>query len=64
MLLNLFALYCRYATRKEEGTIMSAIIEERMIEAVPQRIWGALTEPDEIEKWWADEAHVQSARSP
>jgi uncharacterized protein YndB with AHSA1/START domain len=38
---------------------MSAIIEECIIEAIPQRIWGALTEPDEIEKWWADEAHVQ-----
>ncbi len=38
---------------------MSAIIEERMIEAVPQRVWGAITEPGEIEKWWADEAHIQ-----
>jgi uncharacterized protein YndB with AHSA1/START domain len=38
---------------------MSAIIEELTIEATPQRVWGAITEPDEIEKWWADEARVQ-----
>jgi len=38
---------------------MSAIVEERMIEASPQRVWDVLTQSEEIEKWWADEAHVQ-----
>ena len=38
---------------------MSAIIEERIIEASPHRVWNALTRSEEIEKWWADEARVQ-----
>ncbi len=38
---------------------MSAIVEELTIEAAPQRVWGAITEPDEIVQWWAYEARVQ-----
>ncbi|HLW03661.1 MAG TPA: SRPBCC domain-containing protein [Ktedonobacterales bacterium] len=37
---------------------MAAIVEERTIEAAPQRIWSALTQPDEIVRWWAEEARV------
>jgi uncharacterized protein YndB with AHSA1/START domain len=38
---------------------MSAIVEELTIEAAPQRVWGAITEPDEIVQWWAYEARVK-----
>ena len=44
---------------KREGTTMSAIIEGRIIEASPQRVWSALTQPEEIVRWWAEEARVQ-----
>jgi uncharacterized protein YndB with AHSA1/START domain len=37
---------------------MSSIVEEPTIEAAPQRVWGAITEPDEIVQWWAYEARV------
>ena len=38
---------------------MSAIVEELTIEAAPQRVWGAITQPDEIVRWWAEEARVK-----
>jgi uncharacterized protein YndB with AHSA1/START domain len=38
---------------------MSAIVEELTIEAAPQRVWGALTQQDEIVQWWAYEARVK-----
>jgi uncharacterized protein YndB with AHSA1/START domain len=38
---------------------MSAIVEELTIEATPQRVWRAITEPDEIVQWWAFEARVK-----
>jgi uncharacterized protein YndB with AHSA1/START domain len=38
---------------------MSAIVEELTIEAAPQRVWEAITEPDEIVQWWAYEARVK-----
>jgi uncharacterized protein YndB with AHSA1/START domain len=38
---------------------MSAIIEERTIAATPERVWGALTKPVEIVRWWSDEARVK-----
>ncbi len=38
---------------------MSAIVEELTIEAVPQRVWGAITQQDEIVQWWAYEARVK-----
>ena len=38
---------------------MSAIIEERTIAAAPERVWSALTKPDEIVRWWSDEARVK-----
>ena len=38
---------------------MSAIVEELTIEATPQRVWGALTQQDEIVQWWAYEARVK-----
>ena len=37
---------------------MSAIVEELTIEAAPQRVWGAITQQDEIVQWWAYEARV------
>src|SRR5260370_30787163 len=37
---------------------MTAIVEELTIEAAPQRVWGAITRPDEIVQWWAYEARV------
>src|SRR5256885_12751076 len=38
---------------------MTAIVEELTIEAAPQRVWGALTQQDEIVQWWANEARVK-----
>jgi len=38
---------------------MSAIVEELAIEAAPQRVWGAITQQDEIVQWWSDEARVK-----
>jgi uncharacterized protein YndB with AHSA1/START domain len=38
---------------------MSAIVKELTIEATPQSVWGAITESDEIEKWWAYKARVK-----
>src|SRR5256886_11279919 len=38
---------------------MSAIVEELTIEAAPRRVWGAITQQDEIVQWWANEARVK-----
>ena len=38
---------------------MAAIITERTIEAAPERVWDALTRPEEIVRWWSDEAQVK-----
>jgi uncharacterized protein YndB with AHSA1/START domain len=38
---------------------MIAIVEELTIEAPPQRVWGAITQQDEIVRWWSDEARVK-----
>ena len=38
---------------------MTAIVEELTIEAAPQRVWGAITQQDEIVQWWAYEARVK-----
>jgi hypothetical protein len=35
------------------------IVEERRIKAAPERVWGALTQPDEMARWWANEARVE-----
>jgi uncharacterized protein YndB with AHSA1/START domain len=37
---------------------MSAIVLERTIAAAPERAFTALTQPDELARWWADEACV------
>lgn len=39
--------------------MMPAILEERTITATPKSVWGALTMPDEIVRWWANEARVK-----
>ena len=38
---------------------MPAIVEERTIEATPGRVWGAITQQEEIVHWWSDEARVK-----
>ena len=38
---------------------MVAIVKELTIEAAPQRVWGAITQQDEIVQWWAYEARVK-----
>ncbi len=38
---------------------MSAIVVERTIAAAPGSVWGALTQQDEIARWWSDEARVK-----
>ena len=34
---------------------MAAIVKEFTVEATPQRVWDALTRPDEIACWWTDD---------
>jgi uncharacterized protein YndB with AHSA1/START domain len=38
---------------------MSAIVEEITIEAAPQRVWSALTNADEVTRWWSNEAQIK-----
>ena len=38
---------------------MAAIVEERTIAAAPQGVFNALTQQDEIARWWSDEARVK-----
>ena len=37
---------------------MSAIIKELTIEAAPERVWDALTQPDEIGHWWTNDLNA------
>jgi len=41
---------------EREGTMVSAIIEERHMAATPERVWAALTNPEEITRWWSSAA--------
>ena len=38
---------------------MAAIVKELTIEAAPQRVWDALTQTDEIARWWTDDLSVK-----
>ena len=38
---------------------MAAIVEERSVAATPQSVFKALTQQDEIVRWWSDEARVK-----
>ncbi len=38
---------------------MPAILTERTIAADQQQVFSALTDPHELDRWWADEARVQ-----
>src|SRR2546430_17114012 len=58
-ILNSKVKYSRIATEKRKGKTMAAIVKELSIEAAPQRVWGALTQKDEIVQWWANEARVK-----
>src|SRR2546421_9273228 len=58
-ILNSKVKHSRIATEKRKGTTMAAIVKELSIEAAPQRVWGALTQQDEIVQWWANEARVK-----
>ena len=37
---------------------MSAIVEELTIATAPERVWGALTQPDEIGHWWTNDLNA------
>jgi uncharacterized protein YndB with AHSA1/START domain len=37
---------------------MTAIVTERTIEATPQRVFTALTQPDEIGHWWTNDLNI------
>jgi uncharacterized protein YndB with AHSA1/START domain len=39
--------------------MMPAIVTERSIAAAPERVFNALTQQDEIARWWANEARVK-----
>lgn len=43
---------------EQGGTTTSAIIERYIIAAAPERVWVALTNPDDITHWWASEARI------
>jgi len=38
---------------------MAAIIAERTLAASPERVFRALTQPEEIARWWAEQATVK-----
>jgi uncharacterized protein YndB with AHSA1/START domain len=38
--------------------MMAAIVKECTVEAVPQRVWDALTQSDEIGHWWTNDLNV------
>ena len=37
---------------------MVAIVKELTIEAAPERVWNALTQPDEIGHWWTNDLNA------
>ena len=37
---------------------MASIVEELTIAAAPERVWGALTQQDEIARWWTNDLSV------
>ncbi|HLW03660.1 MAG TPA: SRPBCC domain-containing protein [Ktedonobacterales bacterium] len=37
---------------------MAAIVKELTIEAAPQRVWAALTQPNEIGHWWTNDLNA------
>jgi uncharacterized protein YndB with AHSA1/START domain len=44
---------------KKEGTTMPGIVIELAIAAAPQRVWNALTQPDEIGHWWTNDLNAK-----
>ncbi len=38
---------------------MVAIVKELAIAAAPGRVWGALTQPDEIGHWWTNDLNAK-----
>ncbi len=38
--------------------MMADIVNEFTIEAAPQRVWNALTQPDEIGHWWTNDLNA------
>ncbi len=43
----------------KQGTTKAAIVEERTIAAAPERVFNALTMPEEIAGWWTDDLSVK-----
>ncbi|HEX6554970.1 MAG TPA: SRPBCC domain-containing protein, partial [Ktedonobacteraceae bacterium] len=43
---------------KKKGTTMVAIVKELTIESAPERVWEALTQPDEIGHWWTNDLNA------
>jgi len=37
---------------------MATIVEELTIAVAPERVWGALTKPDEIGHWWTNDLNA------
>ena len=37
---------------------MAAIVKELIIAAAPERVWSALTQPDEIGHWWTNDLNA------
>jgi uncharacterized protein YndB with AHSA1/START domain len=38
---------------------MAVIVKELTIAAAPERVWGALTQPDEIGHWWTNDLNAK-----
>jgi uncharacterized protein YndB with AHSA1/START domain len=45
---------------KGAGVAADSIEREILIEASPEVVWGVITEPDQISRWFSDEAEVEA----
>ena len=43
-------------------TVPGSIIQEIIIQAPPERIFQALTDPRQVVKWWGDQVRFQTTR--
>jgi uncharacterized protein YndB with AHSA1/START domain len=45
--------------RKEPGVAADSVEREILIEATPEVVWGVITEPEQISRWFSDAADVE-----
>jgi uncharacterized protein YndB with AHSA1/START domain len=49
----------RLHIERKEPSVPNSVEREILIEASPEIIWSVITEPDQISRWFSDEADVQ-----